>query len=79
MRGAGRVCGVLAAAVLLCLMLILPAVPLGRVPDRAATPESAPTAAPSPLTTSTMGRPNFLANSQSRVSWAGTAMMAPVP
>ena len=24
-------------------------------------------------------RPNFLANSQSRVSWAGTAMMAPVP
>ena len=32
-----------------------------------------------PLTTSMMGRPNFLANSQSRVSWAGTAMMAPVP
>lgn len=49
MRGAGRVCGVLAAAALLCLMLILPAVPLGRVPDRAATPESAPTAAPSPV------------------------------
>ena len=32
-----------------------------------------------PLTTSTMGRPNFLANSQSRVSCAGTAMIAPVP
>ena len=32
-----------------------------------------------PFTTSMMGRPNFLANSQSRVSWAGTAMMAPVP
>ena len=32
-----------------------------------------------PLTTSTIGMPNFLANSQSRVSWAGTAMMAPVP
>ena len=32
-----------------------------------------------PFTTSTMGRLNFLANSQSRVSWAGTAMMAPVP
>ena len=25
------------------------------------------------------GRPKALANSQSRVSWAGTAMMAPVP
>ena len=28
---------------------------------------------------SVMGRPNFRANSQSRVSWPGTAMMAPVP
>ena len=32
-----------------------------------------------PLTTSTMGRLNSLANSQSRWSWPGTAMMAPVP
>ena len=32
-----------------------------------------------PFTTSMMGRPNFLANSQSRVSCPGTAMMAPVP
>ena len=32
-----------------------------------------------PAMTSTMGRSNFLANSQSRVSWAGTAMIAPVP
>ena len=32
-----------------------------------------------PATTSTIGRPNFLANSQSRVSCAGTAMIAPVP
>ena len=29
--------------------------------------------------TSMMGMLNFRANSQSRVSWAGTAMMAPVP
>ena len=26
-----------------------------------------------------MGRPNFFANSQSLVSWAGTAIIAPVP
>ena len=32
-----------------------------------------------PWTTSMMSQPNFLANSQSRSSWAGTAMMAPVP
>ena len=32
-----------------------------------------------PATTSTMGRWNFLANSQSRSSCAGTAMIAPVP
>ena len=32
-----------------------------------------------PATTSTIGRPNFFANSQSRVSCAGTAMIAPVP
>ena len=32
-----------------------------------------------PLTTSMIGRLNFFANSQSRVSCAGTAMMAPVP
>ena len=32
-----------------------------------------------PETTSMISQPNFLANSQSRVSWAGTAMMAPVP
>ena len=32
-----------------------------------------------PFTTSMMGSPNFLANSQSRVSWPGTAIIAPVP
>ncbi len=32
-----------------------------------------------PFTTSMMGRLNFFAKSQSRSSWAGTAMMAPVP
>ena len=31
------------------------------------------------VTTCTIGMPNFLANSKSRSSWAGTAMMAPVP
>jgi hypothetical protein len=30
-------------------------------------------------TVRTMGRPKFSANSQSRSSWPGTAMMAPVP
>ena len=30
-------------------------------------------------TTWTMGRLNLVANSKSRVSWPGTAMMAPVP
>ena len=29
--------------------------------------------------TSTIGRPNSVANWKSRSSWAGTAMMAPVP
>lgn len=48
MRGAGRVCGVLAVMALLCLMLILPAVPLGNLPGNTATPETAPTAVPSP-------------------------------
>ena len=28
---------------------------------------------------STIGRPNCLANAKSRSSWAGTAMIAPVP
>ena len=32
-----------------------------------------------PATTSMMSQPKALANSQSRSSWAGTAMMAPVP
>ena len=32
-----------------------------------------------PLTTSMMGRPNFVANSQSRWSWPGTPMTMPVP
>ena len=32
-----------------------------------------------PLTTSMIGRLNFFANAQSRVSWPGTAMIAPVP
>ena len=31
------------------------------------------------ITTCRMGRPYFTANSWSRSSWAGTAMMAPVP
>lgn len=48
MRGAGRVCGVLAVLAMLCLMLILPAVPLGDLPGNTATPETAPTAVPSP-------------------------------
>ena len=30
-------------------------------------------------TTSRMGSLNWVANSKSRVSWAGTAMIAPVP
>ncbi len=30
-------------------------------------------------TTSVMGRPNCMAKSKSRSSWAGTAMIAPVP
>jgi len=32
-----------------------------------------------PWTTSTMGRPNLVANSQSRWSWPGTPMTMPVP
>jgi hypothetical protein len=32
-----------------------------------------------PLSTSTMGRPNLRAKLQSRWSWPGTAMIAPVP
>ena len=31
------------------------------------------------VTTVRTGRPNCLANAKSRSSWAGTAMMAPVP
>ena len=34
---------------------------------------------PAGATTWTMGSPNFLANAKSRSSWAGTAMIAPVP
>lgn len=55
MSRAGRVCGVLAAAALFCLMLALPAMPLGNLSGPAATPESAapaptsaPTASPAP-------------------------------
>ena len=36
-------------------------------------------APPAGATTYTNGRPNFAANSPSRSSWAGTAMMAPWP
>ena len=35
--------------------------------------------APLGITTLTMGSPNFFANAKSRSSWAGTAMIAPVP
>jgi hypothetical protein len=56
---------------------------LSSMPELTITPVSQSVKASSftfpPLTTSTMGRPNFLANSQSRVSCAGTAMIAPVP
>jgi hypothetical protein len=34
---------------------------------------------PSPATTRTIGRSNFVANSKSRSSCPGTAMIAPVP
>ena len=36
-------------------------------------------AAPAGAITRRIGRPNRFANSKSRSSWAGTAMMAPVP
>ena len=34
---------------------------------------------PGAATTRRIGSPNFTANSKSRSSWAGTAMIAPVP
>ena len=42
--------------------------------DRGVSAES-----PDPAATRTMGRSNWPANSKSRSSWPGTAMMAPVP
>ena len=54
MRGAGRVWGVLGALAALCLMLVLPAMPLGPVPggtENTATPENAGAATPSPAET----------------------------
>ena len=55
-------------------------------PELTATPSSASAwvmgcadSRPSRDTTWMMGRSNFFANSKSRSSWAGTAMMAPVP
>ena len=54
-------------------------------PELTATPSPAnaspASTAPPPAgaTTCTIGRPNFFAKAKSRSSWAGTAMMAPVP
>lgn len=53
MSRAGKVCGALGAAALFCLMLVLPAMPLGELPRPSATPETAapaptPTASPAP-------------------------------
>ena len=52
---------------------------LTRVPVSTSVNTASFTSTGLPATTSMMGMSNFLANSQSRSSWAGTAMMAPVP
>lgn len=51
MGKAGKIGGVLGAAALFCLMLVLPALPLWPAPAPAATPETAATPAPAPVTT----------------------------
>lgn len=51
MGKAGKIGGVLGAAALFCLMLVLPALPLWPAPAPAATPETAATPAPTPVTT----------------------------
>lgn len=53
MNRTGRVCRMLGAVVLFCLVLVLPALPLGGMPRPAATPETAAseTAAPAPTPT----------------------------
>lgn len=51
MGKAGKIGGVLGAAALFCLMLVLPALPLWPAPAPAATPETAATPAPTPATT----------------------------
>ncbi len=48
------------------------------VPEYASVSGVSPSS-PSPATTRRMGRPNLVANSKSRSSCPGTAMMAPVP
>jgi hypothetical protein len=51
-------------------------------PSLAVKGSSGAAAAPSPpagATTARTGSPNCCANSKSRASWAGTAMMAPLP
>ncbi len=63
------------------------AVPASRhgIPSNGAELTSVPSSetlgsdSPGTRTTSRMGRSNAVANSKSRRSWAGTAMMAPVP
>ena len=50
------------------------------IPGSTNAPAEMSTASPSDgRITCTMGRPNRVANSWSRWSWAGTAMIAPVP
>lgn len=51
MGKAGKIGGVLGAAALFCLMLVLPALPLWPAPVPATTPETAVTPAPAPVTT----------------------------
>lgn len=51
MGKAGKIGGVLGAAALFCLMLVLPALPLWPAPAPAATPETAATPAPTLVTT----------------------------
>ena len=49
-------------------------------PELTSAPSSETLGSGSPVrTTSRIGRPNWVANSKSRLSCAGTAMMAPVP
>jgi hypothetical protein len=47
--------------------------------DAVATPSPVHGSSSPPVTTRGVGRPNAVANSKSRSSCAGTAMMAPVP